>query len=33
MGFGFVVGRFGAFLHQLQVLRQATPESPYGRSL
>ena len=33
MGFGFVVARFGLFLQQVQVLRQATTQSSLGLSL
>ncbi len=33
MGFGFVVARFGLFLQQLQVFRQAAPASSSGLSL
>jgi putative membrane protein len=33
MGFGFVVARFGLFLRELAVARQATPPHSYGWSL
>jgi uncharacterized protein (DUF302 family)/uncharacterized membrane protein YidH (DUF202 family) len=33
MGFGFVVARFGLFLHQLQVMQHASASQPYGFSL
>jgi uncharacterized protein (DUF302 family)/uncharacterized membrane protein YidH (DUF202 family) len=33
MGFGFVVARFGLFLQQLQIFRQAGPQSSTGLSL
>jgi uncharacterized protein (DUF302 family)/uncharacterized membrane protein YidH (DUF202 family) len=33
MGFGFVVARFGLFLHQLQVMQRASASQPYGFSL
>ncbi len=33
MGFGFVVARFGLFLHQLQLIEHAPVEQSYGLSL
>jgi putative membrane protein len=33
MGFGFVVARFGLFLREIAVARQATPAHSYGLSL
>jgi uncharacterized protein (DUF302 family)/uncharacterized membrane protein YidH (DUF202 family) len=33
MGFGFVVARFGLFLHQLQLIQHASPPQTYGPSL
>jgi len=33
MGFGFVVARFGLFLHQLQLLQHASTPRTYGPSL
>jgi putative membrane protein len=33
MGFGFVVARFGLFLQQLEVVRNAQPTHSYGLSL
>jgi putative membrane protein len=33
MGFGFVVARFGLFLQQLEVVRNAQPAHSYGLSL
>jgi uncharacterized protein (DUF302 family)/uncharacterized membrane protein YidH (DUF202 family) len=33
MGFGFVVARFGLFLHQLQEMQRASASQPYGLSL
>src|ERR1700731_3786514 len=33
MGFGFVVARFGLFLREMAVVRQATPTPSYGLSL
>lgn len=32
MGFGFVVARFGLFLHQLALVQRATPLPSYGLS-
>jgi putative membrane protein len=33
MGFGFVVARFGLFLREIAVAREATPTHSYGLSL
>ncbi len=33
MGFGFVVSRFGLFLEEIAMARQATPNHSYGLSL